>query len=302
MLADRDTALASEPDGRRRPHRGITENRKLIETASQELARLRAEKLRRQALLAAAEMPLPPDPNAAHALDARTGPRSHPVASVASSQGSAQCEESSATAWVSARSSSGAYRDASSNVDGGSDSDADEQTSALTPLRTDQHEAARAVEPPPCGRSAETVLQASLPDNAMADEKEWSPGDDAVAPPRRSQPRHLQRISKGGRHTIQTPARPTDAGQTGPLVVSLEDSSDDDWAIAASASGAAEDSKKPLLRLRKAGGSGAQPDKMAPRTGGQPPVEDDADALGDAMSSLTVRLPQILSIVPAGTC
>ena len=281
---------AAEPDGtRHRSQRSISDSRQTVVTAAQQLARLREDKLLRQALRSAALLPLPPDADPASS-DNDSSAAAATAAAASVPQGSCQVrEESSATAWASAQSTSETYRDAKSADDSVSDSAEDEQTSALTPLRPDQQEAAQAAGLTAC---APSDTQATLPAPAEAwehDDTEWSPSAGAAVPLVAGPPRQLQRISKGSsRPTADAPG----AGQSshaGLKALLLEDSSDDDWQAAASAGLSAAQTRQPLRRLHQAG-----IDALGSRAhaSGKPASDDAADALENAMAGLAVRADQ----------
>ena len=287
--------LLAEPDAPRRQQRSISDSRKLVENAAQQLARLRQEKLLRQALLSAAELPLPPEAGAAREIDGK----SDAIAAQQSltSRSSEPREESSATAWASARSTSQPYRDARSIADGGSGSDDDEQTSALTPLRPDQQEAARAAGLSACAPPASERASVTAAEDCDLDENEWSPGAGLVAPLDADPPRQLKRITKGNACRVAT--APEQGYQTGTEAIALEDSSDDDWQAAVSNGISVSEPRKPLRRLQKAG-SRAHASKV---TAAEELVDldladgdDVAEALGAAMANLTVRLGQIVEL------
>ena len=280
-MADREPSPA-ELDAQRRPQRGISNSRRVVESAAQQLASLPDEKPRRQALRLAAQLPLPSEDDAARDVkghsEIATGPQSLSVHS------SVPRDESSATAWASARSTSEVYRDAKSTVDSASDSDDDEQTSALTPLRPDQQEAARAA-----GLTAGApVAGGGLPFVPTADQcnhEEWSPSSAAAAPVNVDPPRQLQRISRGSARPLATAPVAEQSGRTNENAICLDDSSDDDWQAAGSGICASE-TRKPLQRLHKAG---TRAQRSEADVSDRPARSDAADALGNAMASLTVH-------------
>ena len=279
----------TEHDARRRPQRGISDSRRAVEGAAQQLARLRDEMLRKQALRRAAELPLPSEAEAAR--DSSGNAAAAPVPRCLSSRSSVLRDESSASAWVSARSASEAYRDARSSVDSGPDSDEDEQTSALTPLRPDEQEeesAARTAGLTSCASAACAPSGPASAERCDFDENEWSPGAGPAKPLDAGPPRQLQRINKGSGRPVSAAPVAEQSSHRGVQVINLEDSSDDDWQATANVAACAEDARKPLQRLQKAGirAQHRQPDDV-----GEPASNSVADALEDAMASLTVRLP-----------
>jgi len=291
-MASREPTPAEADAPRQRSQRGISDSRHSTVAAAQQLARRREEKLLRQALRSAALLPLPPDADPASdvndsAAQAATASASDPQAlSWHSSQVRA---ESSATAWASAQSTSETYRDARSAVDSGSDSAEDEQTSALTPLRPDQQETARAAGLTACAPAESGSTLPAPPAACKHDDEEWSPTAAAAVPLVSGPPRQLQRISKGSsRPTAAAPGAPH-SSRPGLESFPLEDSSDDDWQAPASAGLGVAETRKPLRRLQKAG-TGAQGGRA--QASGKPASDDAADALENAMAGLAVSADQ----------
>ncbi len=281
---------AAEPDApRQRPQRGVSDSRHSTVTAAQQLARLRDDKLLRQALRSAALLPLPPDADAASNVNDSSGQAATASAAsvpqATSSRSSQPHAESSATAWASAQSTSDTYRDARSAVDSGSDSAEDEQTSALTPLRPDQQEAARAAGLTACAPTQSHSTLPPPPEACEHDDKEWSPSAGAAVPLELGPLRQLQRISKGGSRPTAAAPGAQQSSHSGLTSFPLEDSSDDDWQAAASRGVSAAEARKPLRRLQKAG---AMAQGGRAQASAKPASDDAADALENAMAGLAV--------------
>ena len=285
-MASREPTTA-EPDApRQRPQRSISDSRHSTANAAQQLARLREEKLLRQALRSAALLPLPPDADAARDVnDSIRQAATATAASVPQATSPQLRAESSATAWASAQSTLETYRDARSAVDSGSDSAEDEQTSALTPLRPDQQEAVRAAGLTACAPAQSHAILPAPTEACRHDDEEWSPSAGAAVPLAAGPPRQLQRISKGGsRPTAAAPGAPQ-SSHPGLKSFPLEDSSDDDWQAAVSAGLGVAETRKPLRRLQKAGtvAQGGTAQAIV-----KPASDDAADALENAMAGLAV--------------
>ena len=278
-----------EPDATRlRPQRSTSDSRQSVVTAAQQLARLRSEKLHRQALRSAALLPLPPDSDAAS--DVNGSSAEAVTASAASVPQSVSSHfrlgaESTATAWASAQSRSETYSDARSGFDSGTDSAEDEQTSALTPLQPDQQEAARAAGLASCAPAQIYSTLTAPAEVCEHDEEEWSPSTGPVLLQVAGPPRHLQRISKGTSRPPSAAPGATQSSHAGSRALLLKDSSDDDWQAAASAGLSIAEARRPLRRLQKAGAA-AQGSK--PHSISRPANDNAADALENAMAGLAV--------------